>query len=76
MKQPGELPSFRVNTGDVRALVHVIPIATQCKIIFSRRTVVFLSDDMIDLKREGIELLRDAAVFACMLRPLPDELSQ
>ena len=50
MKQPGELSSFRVNTGDVRAFVRVICIAAQREIIFSRRTAVFLRDDMIDLK--------------------------
>jgi len=75
MKQPSELPSFRVNPRDIRSLVRVILIAAQRQIIFSRWPVVFLSDNMIDLKREDIELLRDAAVFAGISRPLPDKVS-
>jgi hypothetical protein len=43
--------------------------------IFSSQTAVFLSDDMIDPKREDVELLRHAAVFAGIIRPLPDEPS-
>ncbi len=35
MKQPGELSSFRVNTGDVRALVRVIDVAVIVSPLFT-----------------------------------------
>lgn len=73
VKQASELPSCRVKTGDVRAFVRITSITTESKVFFNRRTVVFLSKDVIHLKREHIVRLRYVAVFADGIRSLPDE---
>ncbi|ETX06186.1 MAG: hypothetical protein ETSY2_18640 [Candidatus Entotheonella gemina] len=75
MKQAGELSSCRVKAGDIRSLVRVTSITTEGKVFFNRQTVMFLSNDMIDLKRKDVVRLRYAAVFADGICSLPDESS-
>jgi hypothetical protein len=73
MKERDGLLRCMIEARDVRSLVVIAGIATESQIFGHRRTLMLLSDDMIDLKRKPIKLLRHLAVFAAGIRSLPDK---
>jgi hypothetical protein len=48
------------------------PEATQRQVSGNGRTLVFLGDDVVDLEGSIVPFLGQLAVFATVLRPLPD----
>ena len=74
--QTCHLLCLRVDPGDIRPFVGVAVEAGQTEILSRCRTGVLLRNDMIDRVRQYGEPLRKLAVFAAMLRPLLDRLSQ
>ena len=71
-----QLSRERINPGDIGPFMHVAVKAAQSQVVGSRRAVVFCGDDVIDLKGQHIEALRQTAVLAHPARSLPDEFAQ
>ena len=72
MEQRHNLTALRINSGDVGAFVLVAAEATPRKVFEDRLAAVLLSNNVIDLKRRGIEFARHLAVLATITRPFAD----
>lgn len=55
VEKPDEVASCRIMPGDVRALMPVAVEAGQGKIVDGRGTSMLARDDVIDVKRQGID---------------------
>jgi len=78
MKQPHDVVgrAFGVDASDVRLFMIVAPVATPSQILKDGPSTMLLCDDVIPVKREGVEFLAQLAVFAASLGSLPDLLSK
>ncbi len=59
-----DLSRVVISARDIRSLMRIAPKTTERKILFHCFAVMLASNDVVDLKRDGIELLRRLAVFA------------
>lgn len=73
MKESRNLAGYRINTRDVWSLVRVAGKACPSEVLSSRRTVVFLRDDVIHLERQLSAVNRESTVFALPASPLYDQ---
>lgn len=76
MEQPDDFARDRINARQVGSLVTVTVDATQGEVFGVRWTAVFLGDDVINLKVEAGELLREVAIFAAERGSLTDEFHE
>jgi hypothetical protein len=72
MKQADGLPRFGVESSNVGPFEPITVRACQCKIAFHGLASMLLSENVIDLKRQGQGKLRDQAVLASTASALPD----
>jgi len=59
-----QLSVFRIEPGDVRSFVAIAMEAREGQVLENRQSAVLLSDDMVDLERQGIKGRRHQAVLA------------
>jgi len=76
MEQPDDLTNYRVNAGQVCALVAVAVDAAQRKVLALGWAAVLLSDDVVDLKIEAGETLREMAVLTSKPSSLTNEFNE
>ena len=69
MVKPDDLLGVRINACQVRTFVHVAIETRPRQVIESRRAVMYLGDDMVDLKRQQVERLGNTTVFAAFRGP-------
>ena len=62
-EQPDYFICHWINTGNIRPLVHVAGKTRPGQVLEFRRTAMFLSDDVIQVKREIGHLLRQATIL-------------
>lgn len=71
-----ETTARRVDPRDVRSFVLVAMQATPSKIFWRRQSAMLLSNDMVHLKRQRVEIRWNEAVFAPILCALPHLFQQ
>ena len=77
MEEPREFVGDRINACQVRSLVEVVLVTGQGQITWRIRTSVLTGDDVFDVEgEERIIVLMELAVFAALLRALPDQISR
>ncbi len=64
MEQPDHLAGFIIDTRDIWPFVPIAMYAGERKVVHIFRTAVLPRDNMIDLKRRGMNARRQPAVFA------------
>jgi hypothetical protein len=74
MKEPSDLASCRVHTGNVWTLMIVAREAGKREIACNRSASMFPCDNVIDLMRQRDAALRKFAVLAARCSAVPDEL--
>jgi len=72
VEKPGELPCIRVDPRNVRAFEPVAVRASEREIPFNRLASMFLSKDVVDLKRQRESKLGNQAVLATIASTPPD----
>jgi len=72
VEKPGEFPRIRVDSRNVRAFEPVAMWASEREIPFNSLPSMFLSQDVVDLKRQRERKLRNQAVLATIASPPPD----
>jgi hypothetical protein len=70
--ETGQLPGYRVKSGEVGALVAVAMGASESQVRGLVTPLVLFGDDVIDLVAESQGRLRDSAVFTPISCPPPD----
>ncbi len=73
IEKADDISRLWIDAGEIRALVQVAWNASVGAILVSVRTAMDPSDDMVELKRQVIMLLRHLAIFAAMMRALTDQ---
>ena len=76
VEQARNFPAFLVHACNVGSLVVVAGEASERQVPQLAGSVVFEGDDVIDLKRQQIEALRDTAVFTVVLGALPNTFDE
>lgn len=76
VKKPGEFTRIRVKPGNVRAFEPIAVRARERQIFFYCLSAMFLSEDMVDLKRQRESELRNQAVLATIASASPDLLDE
>ena len=76
IKQSHDAPGEAVSAGQVRSFVIVAREASQREVLRLRESVMLFGDDVVDLERIRIALLRHLAVFAASACPAPNAITQ
>lgn len=64
MEQANHLPAFGIKAGDIRSFETIATDTDKGEIRLLRCTAMLASDDVIDLKRRGVECSGQLTVFA------------
>jgi hypothetical protein len=72
IKEPGKCPCVRVEPCNIRALKPVAVRASKRKIVLAGRSVMFFSEDMVDLKWQREGELGNQTVLATFSSASPD----
>ena len=74
VKQPHYLTAVGIDTSDVRPFVAVAIVASEGEIVFGALSPMLTRDDVVDLKRQVVKMLRHLTVFAGSSGALPNVL--
>lgn len=75
VKQRSDLPSLRIDSRKIGALVVVTVVARQRQVLQCVRAAMLFRNDVLDVKRQQRqELLEQSTVFATPPSPLADQL--
>ena len=74
VKQAHYLTTMGIDTSDVRPFVAVAIVASESEIVFGVLSPMLARNDVVDLKRQEVEVLRHLTVFAGAPSALPNVL--
>jgi len=74
VKQPHYFTAVGIDTSDIRSFVAVAIVASESEIVFGTLSPMLARDDVVDLKRQVVEMLRYLTIFAGPSSALPNVL--